>query len=328
MLRALRLAGGHVEAGGAELAGPAPASRPARAVAPDGAVLWVHASSPTEPELEWLGARFGFDALALEDSAHRGQRSKVDEFDGHLFVVFHALDARGSPTDLVAHEIHAYLGERVLVTVADAESPPVDSVWRRASADAALLSRGADFGLYAVCDAAVDSAFVVLDGLSDEIEGVEDAIVEGQTGPQQMTRIFALKGALVRARKAISPQREVFNFLSRIGEKWISPKSSMYFRDVHDHLTRIYEQIDTGRDLVGNALDAYLSMIAQRTNEQMKKLTVLSAVFLPITAVTGIFGMNLELLPIKGARPMAAACALLVMLPIAMFALVRKLRWF
>src|SRR4030095_684329 len=115
--------------------------------------------------------------------------------------------------------------------------------------------------------------------------------------PEDLARIFQLKRTLVLMRKVLSPERDVFAVLSKRGDPRISEKTALYFRDVYDHLVRIYESIDTGRDLLGNALDAYLSMVANRTNEIMKRLTVLSAVFLPLTLVPGFCGQNFEHLP-------------------------------
>jgi magnesium transporter len=146
--------------------------------------------------------------------------------------------------------------------------------------------------------------------------------------PEDLAKIFALKRTLVLMRKVLSPERDVFAVLSKRGDPRVSEKTALYFRDVYDHLVRIYESIDTGRDLLGNALDAYLSMASNRTNEIMKRLTLLSAVFLPLTFITGFFGQNFEHLPVHSDAVMYAMAGACLLIPPAMVIWFRRSGWF
>jgi magnesium transporter len=293
-----------------------------------GHTRWIDIKEQSEAEMKLLGERFPFHPLTLEDCLHFDQRPKVEEYDDYLFVVLHAFTCIGETCDAEAKEVHFFLGNNnYLVTVHTADIAPIDAVWKRAGSDAGLASRGADFLLYLLSDAIVDANFPILDRLSEALESIEDAVLERQT-PDDLARIFQLKRTLVVMRKVLSPERDVFAMLSKRGDARISEKTALYFRDVYDHLVRIYESIDTGRDLLGNALDAYLSMASNRTNEIMKRLTLLSAVFLPLTFITGFFGQNFEHLPFHSDALMYAMVATCVMIPSVMVFVFKRSGWF
>jgi magnesium transporter len=150
---------------------------------------------------------------------------------------------------------------------------------------------------------------------------MEEAVL-ARAAHRDLSRIFELKRVLITMRRTLSPQRDVLAILAKRGSAFIDARTTVYFRDVYDHLVRISEAIDAARDILGNALDAYLSSVGQRTNEIMKRLTILSAVFLPLTFVTGFFGQNFDSLPIHQGWILGFVCALCVALPYAM------LRWF
>ncbi|HEX6765111.1 MAG TPA: magnesium/cobalt transporter CorA, partial [Polyangiaceae bacterium] len=233
---------------------------------------------------------------------------------------------------LELHELHAFLGERYLVTVHASKVPALDEVWKRASSDKKPLERGVDFVYYLIADTLVDSNFPILDLIADELETLEDVVLESPKR-SQLQRIFELKRHLVAMRKVLSPQRDTMAMLARRGDARVSERTSLYFRDVYDHLSRINESIEANRDLLGNALDAYMSAVSNRTNEIMKALTLLSAVFLPLSFVVGFFGQNFENLP--GLRHWTSSTLLMdVMIgiclatPIGMIVWFRHKRWF
>jgi magnesium transporter len=296
---------------------------------PPGTLRWVDIRGQTEEETRLLGERFRFHPLALEDCLQFNQRPKIEEYEDHLFIVMHAFSCgEDGACDAEPQEIHLFLGgDNYLVTVHSFDIGPLDTVWKRAEADASLALRGADFLLYLVSDAIVDSSFPILDRVNDELESIEDAVLT-QPDPRDLTRIFELKRTLVLMRKVLSPERDVFALLSKRGDPRISEKTALYFRDVYDHLVRIYESIDAGRDLLGNALDAYLSMTSNRTNEIMKRLTLLSAVFLPLTFITGFFGQNFDHLPFHSDALMYSMLATCVLIPSAMVVLFKRSGWF
>jgi magnesium transporter len=293
-----------------------------------GRMRWIDIKEQGEAEMDLLGKRFPFHHLTLEDCLHFDQRPKVEEYDDYLFVVLHAFSCPKDSCDAEPAEVHFFLGSHnYLISVHTADIPPLDAVWKRAASDSGLATRGADFLLYLVSDAIVDANFPLLDRISDRLEAIEDSVLERQS-PDDLARIFELKRTLVLMRKVLSPERDVFSVLAKRGDPRISEKTAFYFRDVYDHLVRIYESIDTGRDLLGNALDAYLSMNSNRTNEIMKRLTLLSAVFLPLTFITGFFGQNFDHLPFHSDALMYAMVACCVAIPTVMVAVFKRSGWF
>jgi magnesium transporter len=296
---------------------------------PPGTLRWIDIKEQTEAEMAVLGERFRFHPLTLEDCLHFDQRPKVEEYENHLFVVLHAFSVADEHScDAAPKEVHIFLGrENYLISVHTSDIAPLEAVWKRAAGDSSLAGRGADFLLYLISDAVVDANFPILDRINDSLEQIEDSVLE-RHDPADLTRIFELKRTLVLMRKVLSPQRDVFALLARRGDPRISEKTSLYFRDVYDHLVRIYESIDAGRDLLGNALDAYLSMTSSRTNEIMKRLTLLSAVFLPLTFITGFFGQNFEHLPFDSDALMYAMIAACVIIPSAMVFVFKRSGWF
>jgi magnesium transporter len=295
---------------------------------PQGTVRWIDLVAPTADELALLGARFGFHPLTLEDCSHQDQRPKLEEYEGYFFIVIHGFVCnKEDPAEVEPRELHSFLGEHFLVTVHDEPLPALDSIWDRVEKDPAISARDADYFYYLVADRVVDANFDLLDVLSEAIDAVEEAILE-RTRPIALPDIFKLKRALVEMRRALSPQRDVFAILAKRGGAHVSERTSLYFRDVYDHLVRIYESIDAGRDLLGNALEAYLSASSQRTNEIMKRLTILSAIFLPLAFVTGFFGQNFEHLPFGSDALMYTMICACVVIPGGMLWWFHRSKWF
>lgn len=295
--------------------------------AEEGGFYWLDLTAPREEDLQLLGRRFGFHPLALEDCAHADQRPKSEEYGDYLFIVCQGFEC---PTtridDLRWYELHAFLGKNYLVTVHDSPIPGLEQVWKRMAFDPTLMRKGADFIYYQVIDRIVDGNFPILDSVAEEIERIEDAVLQ-HPDSSDLARIFELKNSLVLMRKVLSPQRDTIGILSRRGDPRISEKTALYLRDVYDHLARIVESIEGNRDLLGNALDAYLSMQGQRTNEIMKALAIVSAIFMPLTFITGFFGQNFEHLPFDSDPLMWSSIASLLLLPAALLWWFRRRRW-
>lgn len=297
-----------------------------------GTLAWIDLSDQDAAQLELLRARFDFHPLAIEDCAHYDQRPKLEEYRDHLFLVTQGFSC---PDEHVRHlelaELHAFLGERFLVTVHQFRIAALEETWGRLTAEPALFARGVDFAYYLVADGIVDDTFPILDRIADELDELEDAVLSSPHSGT-LSRIFELKRHLVGMRKVLSPQRDVFALLSRRGDPRISERTSVYMRDVHDHLIRINESIEANRDLLGNSLDAYLSAVSQRTNEIVKTLTVMSAIFLPLSFVVGFFGQNFDDLPLlpgwtQSDALMWTMIAICVGVPAAMLAWFKYREW-
>lgn len=290
--------------------------------------LWLDLTAPSDAELAYLARRFGFHALALEDCAHLDQRAKLEEYDDHLFLVQHSFACASPVWELEVRELHAFLGRDYLVTVHDTPIPALDAVFDRAVSSPQVAARGPDFWLYLVTDRVTDGHFSILDDLADAIESLEDEILANPTR-KSIEAIFALKRTLVSLRKIISPTRDVLAALCKRGDPRVGERTALYFRDVYDHLVRVVEAIEADRDLLGNALDAYLSMSANRTNDIVKQLTIFSVIFLPLTFITGFFGQNFTaIIPYEKAWTFDLMLLLCGATPLGLLLWFRSKSWF
>jgi magnesium transporter len=260
-------------------------------------VFWIDLESPTPDELGLVGGLLGWQHLTVEDVAKQGQRAKLEPFDGYTYLVMHQLSYEGTPARLVNAEVDFIIGTNYVATVHYVPVPSIAQALGVAHQLSATLGRGRDYLLYTLADELVDSYFPVLDAMHEAVDDLEDEIVGG-AAQSLMSRIFEMKRDAVSLRKIVSPQLEVFSRLTSPGLGIISEEHVVYFRDVHDHLIRVFEAMDSYRELMSGALDAYLSTVSNRMNEVMKRLTVMAALFLPITFFTGVFGMNLRETPI------------------------------
>ncbi|MEX0818207.1 MAG: magnesium/cobalt transporter CorA [Pirellulaceae bacterium] len=295
---------------------------------PEGTLRWVDLQQPSNDELNLLAQRFGFHPLSIEDCAHFDQRPKLEEYGDHLFLVTHcfelASDPNGEPRML---ELHTFLSKTFLVTVHDEPLLSLSKVWDRLKADGAAARRGVDFIRYLIADAMVDALFPVVDQLAGEIEALEDSLLSRSPDPHNLENILRIKRLLVSLRRMIPGQRDVLALLTKRDEEYISEKTVPYFRDVYDHLLRVNESIEANRELLANVLDAHQWTVSQRTNVIMKRLTILSAVFLPLTFITGFFGQNFEGMPFGSNELMAAMLVSCAVVPTAMLWFFLRSKW-
>jgi magnesium transporter len=287
--------------------------------------LWIDLEGESPEAVQELAERFELHPVTVEDFLHRNQRPKLEEFEKYLFVVIHVLRSiRGD--ELETDELHIVLRKNCLLTVHERPLDAVKRVFDRCAADPKNLEHGASYLLYLVSDAVVDGCFPVLDALGDEIDALEDAVI-GASGRARMHRIFDLKRVVVQLRKIVSPQREVYNGLSRRDSPQIDPRTSVYFRDVHDHLVRAFEIVDSYRDLVSNTLDAYLAAQSNRLAQVMKQLTIIATIFMPLSFLTGFFGMNFAGIPFGKTWLLVVVLAIMAGLPVGMLLLFARRGW-
>lgn len=289
---------------------------------------WVDIEGQTPGDIAWLGETFGFHPLALEDCLHLDQRPKLEEYPSAIFLVLHAFTgAPDDPADVKMHEVHAFLAKDLLVTIHEDPVQAIDRARAHLVADPAILHRGADALLYTVCDGVVDGHLPLLDRLHDALEDLEDRVLTGPPSRDLLETILRFRRTLVTLRRTVAPSREVFSALARPEEGRVSERAALYFRDVQDHLQRATESIDAGRELLAGVLDAYRSQLANRTNAVMKRLTLFSALLLPLTLITGFFGMNFTTIPYGEPETLRTAIAAMVVLPAFTVALFKWLRW-
>jgi magnesium transporter len=301
-----------------------PPTLPQVSAQPD-TLFWIQAVGESPETLEALGKSFNLHPVTNEDLINRDQRVKIEEFDTYAFVVFFAL-RRFTGDSLDTEEIHVVLSKNALLT---SYTEPLDiarRVFERCTSDPRLLTNGPDFLLYLLSDAVVDAYFPILDALEDEIDELEDAVI-ANPARSRMHRIFQLKRILVELRKLFSPERERFNALSRRDFPYIQPRTAVYFRDVHDHLVRAHEMTESYRDFVINVMDAYLAATSNRLGQVMKQLTIIATIFMPLSFLTGFFGMNFNHIPFHNPWLLFLAVGTMVTLPFVMLLLFLRAGW-
>jgi magnesium transporter len=290
-----------------------------------GVFFWLDICDPGDDDIALMRELFRFHPLALEDSSSFNQRPKIDTYDDFALLVVYG--ATHDEDGLV--EVHCFTSERFLVTVRRDTCPAFIKLQHRymergdALHDETML-------LYHVVDGLVDSFFPALEALDDRIDELEDEIFEGAR-EEQLKEVFQLKRRLVGLRKMVTPMRDMFAQLvgDVVAIPGMSSDSERYFRDVYDHLIRLTDMIDSYRDLLSGATDVYLATVADRRDQVMKQLTVIATVFLPITFITGFFGMNFGWMirQIGSGAAFTIGVALMVGTVVGILAFFRQRRW-
>lgn len=289
--------------------------------------LWIDVEAPTHAELELLRQRFDLHPVAIESCVHVDQRAKLEEYHAQLFVVLHRLVVQAKDPEAVESlELHAFLGEGYLITIHDPGLPELEIVRERVVSEQTLHARSVAHLYYVLCEKLAHANFDALDQLFEVVETIEDSVLK-QEDDDALPELFAAKRRLAAARRLVVPQREVVSLLLESGTPFIDERARPYFRRVLDLLMRMSEAVDTQREILSNVLDAHLSIVSNRTNDIMKSLTLLSAIFLPLSFVTGFFGQNFSHLPFDNAALMWLGLGLCAALPVGMLAWFRSRKW-
>jgi magnesium transporter len=251
--------------------------------------FWLDIEAPDDADFKLLEETFKFHPLTIEDIKHQQQRPKVDEYPGYNFTVL--FQALWEQDEVVTHEHHLYVGSTYLVTVHNEASPALTEVHDRVARSPELTKGQPGFLTYFVIDALVDSTFPALARLDDSVDELEDDIIAAAT-TELLDRIYHLKHSVVELRRLLGGQRDVFQALITHGIHLQQADMTLYYRDVYDHIVRQYETVDSLRDLLTSAMDVYLSTVSNRLNQTTKALTVIASLFLPLSFLTGFYGMN------------------------------------
>ena len=279
-----------------------------RADVRDVSVLWGLCDSPTASWvnvdglhdtalIERIGERFGIHPLVLEDIAHVGQRPKLEEYDEYLYVVLYQLEWHGDEEMVVEEQISLVIGSNYVFSFQERPGDDFDPIRERLrTGKGKLRERGSDHLAYALIDATVDNYFTILHRIGSATEQVELELLE-EPGQDTMRKLQQIKREMLVVRRAIWPLRDVLATLMRTESALITEDTRVYLRDVHDHAVQVLESVETLRDVVGGMIDLYLSQVALRTNEAMKVLTVMASIFIPLTFIVGVYGMNFDFMP-------------------------------
>jgi magnesium transporter len=256
-------------------------------------LLWVDfQETPPEEDEPILRKTFGFHPLAIDDALQESNVPKLDDWGTYLYIVLHAISLDPQTAGGIhISELDVFLGGNYLVTHHDQKIEALDHTWASVQRDNRHLKNGADYLLHRLIDDLVSSYLPVIEGLDVMIDRAEDEIFDRPT-TETLEVIFTLKRTVLHLRRIIGPQREVLNKLARDNYAVIDPLARVYFRDIYDHMVRLYDISESIRDLVGGALDTYLSAVNNRMNEIMKTLTLITTLFMPISFIASFFGMN------------------------------------
>jgi magnesium transporter len=257
--------------------------------------LWFHFDTPSEEEMRFLQETLRIHHLTIEDIVNQNQRPKIESFEEYVYLAIHPL-MRSKKWQIEPSELDLLLGRHWIVSVHYGPLPGLIEPAHIHERLGDALCRGTDFLLYTLVDLVVDSYFPVLDEIEDEIESLEERLL-AQAKPADMNRLLAFKRSLVHVRRAVGPQREVFNQLTRHEFPFVRPENLIYFRDVYDHLLRITEELDSLRDILSSTLEVHLASTSNQLNVTMKRLTAWGTIFVVITAIAGIYGMNFKFMP-------------------------------
>lgn len=259
-------------------------------------VSWVDVKGlGSEQILQGIGTVFGLHPLVLEDVVNVPQRPKVEEYNNQLLVIARMVNLRESGRGFISEQVSFILGKNYLLTVQ--EEPeydcfgPVQDRIRLSKGN--IRKQGADYLTYSLLDAVIDGFFPVLESYSELLEELEDEVVFAPTR-QTLGKIHKIKRELLALRRAIWPQRDAINTLIRDGSSLISEEVRVYLRDCYDHTVQVLDMVETYREVSASLMDVYLSAVGNRMNEVMKLLTVISSIFIPLTFIAGVYGMNFD----------------------------------
>ncbi|MBN2118946.1 MAG: magnesium/cobalt transporter CorA [Anaerolineales bacterium] len=296
-------------------------------------LLWVDFVSEAPETCLPILQGFQFHPLAIDDALQETHVPKLDDWGDYLYIVLNYMNAQqnGDAWETDVDELDIFLGKNYIVTHHDHPITALDETWAACDRDIRNLQAGADHLLYRIADNLVAGYMPAVEQIDDAIDQLEDQIFD-RPEPRTLEKLFALKRVLLAMRRIILPQREVLNKLARDDYQVIDPKDRIFFRDIYDHLVRLHDINESLRDLVGGALDTYLSVINNRMNEIMKTLTIITVLFMPLTFLTGYFGMNF-FEPLGNLKAWTTSpvfyltLAVIFMMPIGMYIWMRRRTW-
>ncbi len=257
---------------------------------PEGGVLWLDVSGLSDPSvIQEIGDRFRIHSLALEDVLNVPQRPKVEWYGDHLLVVLREIRYPELPEQMAF-----LLADRVVVSFQERPGDAFEPVRERLrQGKGRIRAEGADFLLYSLCDSVLDAFFPTLERLGDEVEEMEERVLVSPV-PETFLAIRRLKRELLAVRHAVWPARDALNLLLIEEHALIRPGTKVFFRDCYDHTIQLMDMVETFREMASGLVDEYMSAVSNRMNEIMKVLTVMATIFIPLTFIVGVYGMNFD----------------------------------
>ncbi len=259
-------------------------------------LLWIDLYDTSEQELAYIGQIFNFHPLALEDCLLEGPRAKIDDYDDYYFFVFHALryfEEAEEEDEISSIELDVFIGPNYIVTIHPVALLAVGKVARVSLKTNEYMKRGPDYLLYKIVDNIVDDSFPIIERLGERIDDLEDSVFLSKS--QHITEdISTLRRTIILLRKVLIPQRHIFVNIKGRYSFFVKDDNIPYYLDLADNLNSILDTVNTYRDLVNSTMETYYSVVTGRTSEIITILTIISIIMMPLTVITGFFGMNVD----------------------------------
>lgn len=290
-------------------------------------VKWINVEGVHKPEvLEKIGRLYDIHPLTLEDIAHVDQRPKFEDYDNYVVAIMKMINYNEK---VVAEQLSIVLLDNMVISFQEPHGGDAFDIIRNRlrQAKGRIRKCGADYLAYALMDAVVDCYFHAIEKIGDIVEDVEEEII-GHNGHASLLKLYDLKREMIYLRKQVWPMRDMISNIVRSETKLINPSTDIYLRDLQDHVTRIIDTVETYRDLLSGIMDIYLSTNANKMNEVMKVLTIMSSIFIPVTFVAGVYGMNFDYMPeLKSPYGYAITWGIMLSIMIGLIVYFRKKRW-
>lgn len=256
-------------------------------------VTWINVDGIHQLDIiEKLGKQFDIHPLVLEDIVNTSQRPKMEDFESYIFIVLKMLYIDRKDSEIKSEQVSLVLGSNFVISFQEKEGDVFNSIRERiGNAKGRIRKMASDYLAYRLMDAIVDNYFVILERIGERIEGMEEELVKNPI-PKTLQAIHNLKRDTIFLRKSVWPLREVIGNLEREESSLIKETTDIFLRDLYDHTIQVIDTIETSRDMIAGMLDIYLSSISNKMNEVMKVLTIIATIFIPLTFVAGIYGMN------------------------------------
>ena len=261
-------------------------------------VTWINVDGLHEIKvIEEIGKHFNLHPLILEDIVDTDQRPKIKDFGDYIFIILKMLYCDKKSNTIRVEQVSLILGKNYIISFQEREGDVFNFIRERIRNNIGRIRKlGADYLAYSLIDAIVDNYFTIIEKLDEEIENLEDKVII-QPNPSNVQAIHKLKRDLIFLRKSVWPLREVISFLEKGESPLVLESTNIYLRDVYGHTIQVMDTVETLRDIISGILDIYLSSINTRMNEIMKMLTIIATIFIPLTFITGIYGMNFQYMP-------------------------------
>jgi magnesium transporter len=261
--------------------------------------VWIDMQTPSMDEYKSvLDSTFHFHPLAIEDTINDIHLPKIDDYGAYLYLVFHTVGLGQEPMDIETEEVDVFLGLNYLITIHDQPRRSIDRAWDAEHHLASGLARGPAMLLYELLDSQIDSYIPIIDAFEAQLEQLgDDIFLSNENERYLLNRLLTAKSSSLRLQRILTPQRELLGRLASNEYRAIPAPVRIYFRDVYDHLARLANLAEGTRELAGSTIETHLALVNNRLNEIMKILTIMSSIFIPLSFIAGIYGMNFEYMP-------------------------------